>query len=121
MTDFRKWITICETVEISSNKLLSELKSYDELFGPNAVDIEQEEDDLIKSEKMLIDHGWHKIPWKHPLGIYELAFVNPNFRLYKVFLMDFKRWEVEGPTDVIGEGNGVQELEEFSNEIFEKE
>jgi hypothetical protein len=35
--------------------------------------------------------------------------------------MDFKRWEVEGPTDVIGEGNGVQELEEFLNEIFEKE
>jgi hypothetical protein len=104
-----------------SRNLLSEYKSYDELFGPNAVDIEQEEDDLIKSEKMLIIHGWHKIPWKHPLGIFELAFVNQKFRLYKVFLMDFNRWEVEGPEDVIGEGHGVEELEEFLDEIFEKE
>jgi hypothetical protein len=109
---------ICETELKPSRKLLSELKTYDELFGPNADEVEQEEDDLVKSEKALVARGWHKTKWKHPLGIFELAFINPNYRLYRVFLMDLNRWEVEGPTDVIGEGYGVEELEGFLDEIF---
>jgi len=120
MSDFRKWITLCETVSTPSRIDLTELKSFDELFGPNAVDIDQEEDDLLTSEKVLNARGWRKVDWKHPLGIFEWAFTNPNFRKYRVFLMDMKRWEVEGPSDVIGYGHGSHELAEFLDEIFEQ-
>lgn len=118
MLDFRKWINLCETETIPSHTKLMELKSFDELFGPNADDTEQEDDDLTKSIKVLVSRGWHKIPWKHPLGIFEFAFVNPKHRNYKVYLMDLKYWEVEGPAALIGEGRGVEELEEFLSEIF---
>jgi hypothetical protein len=118
MSDLRKWINLCETVLPPSRISLTELKSFDELFGPNAIDVEQEEDDLLKSESVLQSHGWKKVDWKHPLGIFEWEFVNSNYRKYRVFLMDLKRWEVEGPTDVIGQGYGSQELEEFLDDIF---
>jgi hypothetical protein len=119
MSDFRKWINLCETVQTSSRIKLSELKSFDELFGPNATDIEQEEDDILKSEKILLSHGWKRIPWKHPLGIFEWAFVNPDFRRYHIFLMDLKLWECEGPSGTLKEGKGWQELEEFLNDVFD--
>ena len=35
--------------------------------------------------------------------------------------MDLDKWEVEGPVDIIGQGTGSKELEEFLEEIFEKE
>ncbi len=93
MSDFRKWINVCEAA-LSPHMLLRELKSYEELFGSDVVDIEPEEDDLIKSEKVLNSHGWQRIHWKHPLGIFEWAFINPHYRKYRIYLMDLKKWEV---------------------------